>query len=47
MALYDIDESVLNEKAADLKKNFNQSPKLYKDFRKLLEQKDIDAVIIV
>lgn len=46
VALCDIDENVLNEKAADLKKKFNQSPKLYKDFRKLLEQKDIDAVII-
>jgi len=46
VALCDVDESVLNEKAADLKKKFNQSPKLYEDFRKLLEQKDIDAVII-
>jgi len=46
VAMCDIDESVLNEKAAELKKRYNQSPKLYKDFRKLLEQKDIDAVII-
>jgi predicted dehydrogenase len=46
VAICDVDENVLNEKAADLKKKFNQSPKLYKDFRKLLEQKDIDAVII-
>jgi predicted dehydrogenase len=46
VALCDVDENVLNEKAEDLKKKFNQSPKLYKDFRKLLEQKDIDAVII-
>jgi len=46
VALCDVDENVLNEKAADLKKKFNQSPKLYKDFRKLLDQKDIDAVII-
>jgi predicted dehydrogenase len=45
-ALCDIDESVLNEKAGEVKKKFNQSPKLYKDFRKMLEQKDIDAVII-
>lgn len=46
VALCDVDENVLNEKAADLQKKFNQKPKLYKDFRKLLEQKDIDAVII-
>jgi predicted dehydrogenase len=46
VALCDIDESVLNEKAGEVKKNFDQSPKLYKDFRKMLEQKDIDAVII-
>ncbi len=46
LALCDIDDSVLNEKAAEVKKKFNQSPKLYKDFRKVLEQKDIDAIII-
>jgi predicted dehydrogenase len=46
VAMCDIDESVLNEKAGEVKKKFNQAPKLYKDFRKMLEQKDIDAVII-
>jgi len=46
VALCDIDESVLNERAAQVKKSYNQSPKLYKDFRKMLEQKDIDAVIV-
>jgi len=46
VAMCDIDDAVLNEKAAEVKKKFNQTPKLYKDFRKLLEQKDIDAVII-
>jgi len=46
VALCDIDDTVLNEKAAEVNKKFNQTPKLYKDFRKLLEQKDIDAVII-
>jgi len=45
-ALCDVDETVLNEKAAELSKKFNQHPKLYKDFRKMLEQKDIDAVFI-
>ena len=46
VALCDIDESVLNEKAGEVRNKFNQSPRLYKDFRKMLEQKDIDAVII-
>ena len=46
VAMCDIDDSVLNEKAGLVKKKYNQSPKLYKDFRKLLDQKDIDAVII-
>ena len=45
-ALCDIDENVLNEKARELNTKFNQHPKLYKDFRKMLEQKDIDAVFI-
>ena len=45
-ALCDVDENVLNDKAAAVEKNFGQKPKLYRDFRKLLEQKDIDAVII-
>lgn len=46
VAMCDVDENVLNEKAGDIKKRFGQSPKLYRDFRKLLEQKDIDSVII-
>ena len=46
VAMCDIDDSILNERSAEVSKKFNQSPKLYKDFRKLLEQKDIDAVIV-
>ncbi len=46
VAMCDIDEGVLNEKAKEVRTTFNQKPKLYKDFRKMLEQKDIDAVII-
>jgi predicted dehydrogenase len=46
VALCDVDDQVLNSKAAEVQKDFNQTPKLYKDFRKMLEQKDIDAVII-
>ena len=45
-ALCDVDDTVLNERAAEVLKKFNQTPKLYKDFRKVLEQKDIDAVIV-
>lgn len=46
VALCDVDETVLNNRASDVKKNYNQSPQLFKDFRKLLERKDIDAVIV-
>ena len=46
VALCDVDENVLNEKAAEIKSKYGQTPKLYKDFRLMLEQKDIDAVII-
>lgn len=46
VALCDIDSKVLNERAVEIKKTYNQNPKLYSDFRKMLEQKDIDAVII-
>jgi predicted dehydrogenase len=46
IALCDIDRNVLNRRTDDLvKKNFPR-PKLYVDYRKMLENKDIDAVII-
>lgn len=45
-ALCDVDENILHAKAAEIESNYNQKPELYKDFRKLLERKDIDAVII-
>jgi predicted dehydrogenase len=46
VALCDVDLKVLNDRAAEIKKTYKQEPKLYGDFRKMLEQKDIDAVII-
>lgn len=46
IAMCDIDKNVLAERAASVKKDFGQEPQLFGDFRKLLEQKDIDAVII-
>ncbi|MDZ7725324.1 MAG: Gfo/Idh/MocA family oxidoreductase [candidate division KSB1 bacterium] len=45
-AMCDVDRSVLDERAAEVQKTFGQKPKLYNDYRKMLEQKDIDAVII-
>jgi len=45
-ALCDVDTTILNERAAQIEKQTGIKPGLYKDFRKLLEDKDIDAVII-
>lgn len=45
-ALCDVDVNVLNERAAETEKITGKKPVLYNDFRKLLEQKDIDAVIV-
>jgi predicted dehydrogenase len=46
LALCDVDENVLNKRAAEITAKYNQHPKLFSDFRKMLELKDIDAVII-
>lgn len=47
IALCDIDESVLNRRAADVEKIRGKKPaNLYKDWRKLIDNKDIDVVII-
>lgn len=45
-ALCDVDDSVLNRRAEDVLKQQGSKPLIYKDFRKLLENKDIDAVIV-
>ena len=45
-ALCDVDENVLNERLADVEKMGLPSPKSYVDVRKLLEDKDIDAISI-
>ncbi|MES2775875.1 MAG: Gfo/Idh/MocA family oxidoreductase [Bacteroidota bacterium] len=45
VALCDIDDAILEGRKADLEK-INIRPTLYKDYRKLLENKDVDAVII-
>ncbi|NJN26503.1 MAG: Gfo/Idh/MocA family oxidoreductase [Cyclobacteriaceae bacterium] len=56
-AICDIDDAIINERLADIEK-INEDriskgekitikkPEIYKDFRRLLENKDIDAVII-
>ncbi|MEQ9100221.1 MAG: Gfo/Idh/MocA family oxidoreductase [Imperialibacter sp.] len=46
VALCDVDENVLNDKAAQVEKKQGKKPKLYNDYRDLLADKDIDAVII-
>ncbi len=47
IALCDVDESVLNRRALDVEKIRGKKPEnLYKDWRKLIDNKDVDVVII-
>ncbi|HLT93789.1 MAG TPA: Gfo/Idh/MocA family oxidoreductase, partial [Membranihabitans sp.] len=46
VALCDIDTSVLNERAGNLQERGLPQPTLYGDYRKLLENQDIDVVVI-
>ena len=46
VALCDIDKNILDGRAAELTKNKGKKPEIFGDYRKLLERKDIDAVII-
>jgi predicted dehydrogenase len=45
-AVCDVDDAVLTERRADIEKIQGKAPVTYKDFRQLLDNKDIDAVII-
>lgn len=45
-AVCDIDDAILTERSAEINKIQGKAPVAYKDFRKLLDNKDIDAVII-
>src|SRR5438046_4172202 len=45
-ALCDVDENVLNQRLGDIEKLGLPKPKSYVDVRKLLEDKDIDAISI-
>lgn len=46
VALCDIDDEVLKRRAADVEKIQGKAPKLYKDYRQVMDDKSIDAVII-
>ncbi|MDG1572332.1 Gfo/Idh/MocA family oxidoreductase [Robiginitalea sp. M366] len=46
VALCDVDRSVLERRQADVVAGGRSKPKGYSDYRKLVERKDIDAVII-
>jgi predicted dehydrogenase len=46
VALCDVDQQVLESRAAEVEKLTGKKPTLFSDYRKLLENKDIDAVII-
>lgn len=47
IALCDVDENVLNKRAADVEKIRGKKPaNLYKDWRQVIDNKDIDLVII-
>ena len=46
IALCDVDDTVLKERSENVKDITGKKPKIYKDYRKLLDNKDIDAVVI-
>ncbi|MBQ7182020.1 MAG: Gfo/Idh/MocA family oxidoreductase [Bacteroidaceae bacterium] len=46
VALCDVDQSVLDARTADAEKNWGRRPDQYRDYRRVLERKDVDAVII-
>ncbi|MDR3094725.1 MAG: Gfo/Idh/MocA family oxidoreductase [Bacteroidales bacterium] len=46
LALCDVDNNVLQRRAAELEKDHNMKANLYDDYRKILDQKDVDIVII-
>ena len=46
IALADVDQSVLDRRVADVEKRTGKKPKAYKDWRKLIDNKHVDVVII-
>lgn len=45
-AVCDVDEGHMNALGSEVEKKYGRKPEAFKDFRKLLERKDIDAVVI-
>lgn len=45
-ALCDVDQTVLDNRTAEAEKNWGKRPDQYRDYRRVLERQDIDAVII-
>jgi predicted dehydrogenase len=45
-AICDVDENVLNKRVTDIERIQGGKPKVFNDFRKLLEEKDLDVIII-
>jgi predicted dehydrogenase len=46
VAICDVDQSVISRRTADLEKLKGKKPQVFTDYRKLLDNKDVDAVII-
>jgi predicted dehydrogenase len=45
-AMCDVDSNILQERAAEVEKRTGKKPDLYEDFRKVMDRKDIDVVIV-
>lgn len=46
VAICDVDQNIRNQRLGDAEKITGKKPKAYEDYRKLLEDKDVDAVVI-
>lgn len=46
VAMCDVDENVLNEKGAEIARLTGKTPTLVKDYRRIIDDKSIDAVIV-
>lgn len=46
VAICDVDDNVVQKRVDDYKKLRNNKPKTYKDYRELLNDRDVDAVVI-
>lgn len=46
IAMCDIDKNVLEQRAKSIEEDYGHKPQLYSDYRRMLENKDIDAVMV-